>query len=308
MKAQYDMQQRTTESLTRAETEYRHAIDLDPEYATAYLGLGNVQYNRAGDTGLYVRTEVERKSAEQLFHKALELDDDLPTAHAGLGVLAMQYGWDWARAERELQLATAGPSSAAAESQYSFFLIFHGRFAEADQHIRRMLDLDPFSTATLLNLSTMRNLEVRLAEAHEISQKVVAAYPQILSAHQMIGLTYIEEGQPELALPIFRQMKQSFPQAQLFEAMACARAGQREAALRLIRPFAEKYPNPGVSMQWFALVYAFMGDEPNTLKWLQRSADRHEWSALNIAVHPAYAPMRNSPGFRALKKRMGLDP
>ena len=60
-------------------------------------------------------------------------------------------------------------------------------------------------------------------------------------------------------------------------------------------------------MQWFALVYAFLGDEPNTVKWLERSADRHEWQALNVAVHPAYASMRNSPGFRALMKRMGLD-
>jgi hypothetical protein len=66
----------------------------------------------------------------------------------------------------------------------------------------------------------------------------------------------------------------------------------------------EKYPNPGVSMQWFALVYTFLGDEPNTVKWLERSADRHEWQALNVAVHQAYASMRNSPGFRALKKRM----
>jgi hypothetical protein len=50
-----------------------------------------------------------------------------------------------------------------------------------------------------------------------------------------------------------------------------------------------------------------MGDEPNTVKWLERSADRHEFQALNLAVHPVYAPMRNSAGFRALKRRMGLD-
>jgi hypothetical protein len=60
-------------------------------------------------------------------------------------------------------------------------------------------------------------------------------------------------------------------------------------------------------MQWIALAYASMDDEPNTVKWLERSADRHEFQALNMAVHPAYARLRNSPGFLALKKRMGLD-
>ena len=60
-------------------------------------------------------------------------------------------------------------------------------------------------------------------------------------------------------------------------------------------------------MEWFALVYALLGDEPNTVKWLERSADLHEWQALAIAVKPVYAPMENSPGFRALKQRMGLQ-
>jgi hypothetical protein len=48
----------------------------------------------------------------------------------------------------------------------------------------------------------------------------------------------------------------------------------------LIRPFEEKYPNLEISMQGFALVYAFMGDEANTVKWLERSADHREWAAL----------------------------
>ena len=152
-----------------------------------------------------------------------------------------------------------------------------------------------------------RNLEGRFAQAREVSQQMAAEHPNMIAPQQMIGATYIEEGHPELALPIFRQLKQRFPQAQFFEAMACAAAGQREEALRLIRPFEEKYPDPSVSMQWFALVYAFMGDEPNTVKWLERSVDRHEWQALSVAVHPAYAAMRSSPGFRALKKRMGLE-
>ena len=216
MKARYDMQQMTTESLTRAETEYQHALDLDPEYAAAYLGLASSKYNEFVARGSTYQTEVERKSAERLWRKALELDPDLPTAHATLAALALQYDWDWRRAERELQLAVAGPSSATAESYYAFLLIFRGRFAEADQHIGRMLDLDPFSSATRNNLTVARNLEGRFAQAREISQRMAAEFPTMISPQQMIGVTYLEEGQPELALPIFRQLKQRFPQARVF--------------------------------------------------------------------------------------------
>lgn len=307
IKARYDMQQMTTDSLLRAEREYQQAIDSDPEYAAAYLGLASAKYDQFVARGSAYQTEAERKSAQQLFRKALELDPDLPTAHAMLAALAMQYDWNWNGAERQLQLAVAGPPSASAESFYAFFLIFRGRFAEADQHLRRMRDLDPFSTATMNNLVVTRNLEGRFAEARENAQRMAAQYPKMFAPQLMIGMGYIAEGNPNLALPIFEQLKQRFPQAPMFEAMAHARAGQREEALKLIRPFEEKYQTSGASMEWFALVYAFLGDEANTVKWLNRSADLHEWQVLNIAVNPAYAQMEKSPGFVALKKRIGLE-
>jgi serine/threonine-protein kinase len=307
MKGRYGLQQGTVASVAQAEADFQHAIDLDPQYADAYLGAGNAAYNRAGATGIYVRTEDEHVRAERYFRKALELDPELPVARAYLARLAMQYDWDWSRAEHEIQLALAGPPNAVAEYSYAMFLLFHGRFPEADLHLQRYQDLDPFSTATMMNVATARNLEGRFAQAREISQKVAAAYPSILMAKQLIGLTYIEEGHPELALADLEPMKGNIPFAPFREAMARARAGQREQALRLIRPYEDKYPDTGVSMQWFALVYSFMGDQPNTMKWLERSADRHEWGVLSIAIGPNGGWMRNTPEFRALVKRIGLE-
>jgi len=158
----------------------------------------------------------------------------------------------------------------------------------------------------MLNIASMRNLEGRFQEAREIAEKLSASYPKMLGPRQLIGLTYIEEGHPDQALKNLEPLKNVVPFAPFREAMAKARAGQRDEVLRLIRPYEEKYPNPGVSMQWFASVYAFMGDEANTIQWLERSADRREWAALNIAINTIYAPMRNSPGFRALERRIGL--
>jgi TolB-like protein len=306
MKARFEAQQVTSESMAQAEADFQRAIDLDPQYAPAYLDLGLAKYDQYVARGSAYQTDEERKSAEQLIHKALDLNPDLPAAHAALGLWAMQYDWDWNRAERELHLAIAGAPNSQAEQYYAFFLIFRGHFAEADQHIRRMQDLNPFSASSRMNVALARNLEGRFAQAREIAQQVAAESPRMLAPQQLIGGTYTQEGHPELALPIFRQLEQRFPEARIFEAMALAKSGQRDEALRLIRPYEEKYPNPGVAMQWFALVYAAMGDGPDTVKWLGRSADRREFQALNLAVNPVFAPMRNSPGFVALKKRMGL--
>ena len=123
----------------------------------------------------------------------------------------------------------------------------------------------------------------------------------------MINLTYVFEGHPELGLPGILELEHRYPPAQFHEAMARARLGQREEALKLIHRLEAQSEEPDTTMHSFALVYAMLGDEANTVKWLERSADRHEFQAMNIAIHPMFASMQNTPGFRALKKRMGLD-
>jgi adenylate cyclase len=307
LRGRYDQQQVTPESMTQAELDFQQAIDKDPEYAAAYLGLATAKYDQSVARGGAYQTENELKGVEKLLLKALELDPELSAAHGLDGLLAMQYNRDWGRAEREFQLAMAGPPSTTSETNYAFSLLFHGRFAEADRHFSRMQDLDPFATSTQSNLVLARNLEGRFVDVLDLSHKAAAEHPKMLWPQEIIGLTFVEEGRPELALPIFQKMEPRFPAAKVCEAMALAKAGKRDEALRLIRPFEDKYPHPGIAMEWLAMVYSFMGDAPNTVKWLQRSADLHETQALFLAVDPAFAPVRNSPGFRALEKRLGLD-
>jgi tetratricopeptide (TPR) repeat protein len=308
IKARYEMSQLTPEAVAQSEADFQHAIHLDPEYAAAYYGLGLAKYNEYSARGSTYQTEAERQSGEQLMHRALALDPGMPEAHAMLARLAMQYDWDWDRAERELRIGVAGASSSFAEDIYAFLLAFRGRFPEADEHMRRAQDLDPFSIPSIVNFALLRSYEGRFQETRELLQKASAISPKTMSVRIGSSILDIEEGRTDLALQEIREWKAGFPAAPVIEAMAHARAGRRDEALRLLRPFEEKYPNTGAALQWFALTYAFLGDEPNTVKWLERSANRHEWQALNLAVHLAYAPMRNSPAFRALEKRMGLLP
>jgi tetratricopeptide (TPR) repeat protein len=306
MKGRYELQQNTSQSVTRAEEDLQRAIDADPAYAPFYSALAAAKYNQApariGD-----RTEVERKESERLARKALELDPALLGPHSLLASLAMQYEWDWKRAEKELQLATSSTPDAGAETMYAAFLIFRSRSTEAERHIDRALDLDPFGVGTLSNLAMVRYLQGRVEQRREIAQKLRLVAPQMVSAQLMNLAIYVDEGHPDLAWPEFQKLEQRFPAAALAEASARARTGQKEEALRILRPFEEKYPNQGVPLQAFALVYGFLGDESNALKWLERSADAREWQVLNVAVNPAFRAMEGSAGFHALKRRMALE-
>jgi tetratricopeptide (TPR) repeat protein len=242
-----------------------------------------------------------------LWRKAIQLDPEIAAAHANLALLAMQLDWDWARAERELHAALATGPNSSAESTYAILLTDRGRFSEADDHLRRAQDLDPLGVVQLTRSCGIRFSEGRFAQAREECQKIVARYPRNLQAAIMANAMYVAEGRPELALPAFQRMEKEYPPVRVYEAMAKARLGQRKEALDLIRPFEEQYRNSAIPRQWFALVYGVLGDEKNALLWLERSADEREFQALNFAVNPVFARMQDNAGFKALKKRMGLD-
>ena len=153
----------------------------------------------------------------------------------------------------------------------------------------------------------VRYWESRFPEAIALARQVLERYPNLLGPQMMLNLSYIEEGQPELALENLRSIEKRFPPIRVLEVMALSRSGHREEGLRLIHQLESEYEqDPGVFRQWFALAWASLGDHPQTLKWLQRSADLHEFQVLNLAVNPAFAEMRNDPGFQALVKRIGL--
>ena len=97
-----------TESSARAGTEYRHAIDLDPEYGAVYLGLGTVQYDQALARGGRPRTEAECKSAAQFSVKHWNLTQTSRTPMPCWGLFPAIRFRDWLGAEHELLSAVAG--------------------------------------------------------------------------------------------------------------------------------------------------------------------------------------------------------
>ena len=293
----------------KAKAHFEHAIERDPQFALAYLELADLEWNQAASRGTGVRTEAERQTSERLYRKALELDPELRGIHSAFATIAMQDDWDWTRAERELQAEIAIGPNEFAELNLAWLDIIQGRMAEADIHLRRSEELDPLGTVSQHNRGLYRIYQGRYPKAREELQRLADMHPDVVirNAQCWIGLSYILEGRPDLAMPRIRAMIPRFPQAQFYEAMALARAGQRDDALKLIGELEKKYEGGGASRQWFALVYAFLGDRAKTLKWLEKSADQHEWQSLGFAAHPAFVFLHEDPGFLALKKRMGLD-
>ena len=141
--ARHYWSQRTAEGLKKGAEYFRQAIDKDPTYAPAYVGLADMAAS-AGFWGFAPPAEAAGK-AKVLARKSLDIDET-GEAHAALGWATLLYDYDCAAAEKEFQRAIAlYPDYAFAHMWYGHCLVCMGRLQEALAENRRALQLDPVS-------------------------------------------------------------------------------------------------------------------------------------------------------------------
>src|SRR5439155_15114274 len=88
LKGKYFYSKYNENSYQKAIDYYKQAIEIDPNYALAYLGIAEA-YDTASDWYLPPNEAMPKAKAAAL--KALELDNTLADAHYHLGVLAFWY-------------------------------------------------------------------------------------------------------------------------------------------------------------------------------------------------------------------------
>ena len=116
-----------------------------------------------------------------------------------------------------------------------------------------------------------------------------------------------ELGKRDEAIRNLRKLSQQLPAALMPLALEEAIAGHRAEALRILAPLERNYQSGKTFMGEFAAVYVALGDEPNTVKWLERAMDAREMPVIYVPVSPVFAKMEDTPDFHRLKKRMNLD-
>ena len=305
LKARFQGDQISMAANDLAQQYYRRALELDPDYAAAYDGLGGAIWNRGNADGEPFQPAEIRKSA-QLTEKAVQLDPSLVQAHVGLAMFAMRYDFDWNRADRELHTALAISPFVGSELNYANLCLVLGKRQEADLHFQRARDLDSLSSQSVLNDVQYLMVEGRFEEAREEVRKIAARSPT--NQRLQVRLNFMKAWfGSATAMENLRNWAPQRPYAREFLAGAEAHNGNRQEALRLLIPLEREYLERHVAVYGLATIRAALDDEPGTARLLERAIDAREDWAPYIHVDVAFAKMQNTPEFHRLKKRMGLD-
>jgi TolB-like protein/Tfp pilus assembly protein PilF len=287
---------------------FQHAIEMDPSFAEAYIGLAKAHSVLSLIIVGGPVTE-ERQKAEAATRKALELNPQSPEAHVLLAD-AKQQQWQWAQAEAEYKQALElNPNDGVAHMGYANWLMCQGRMDEALNWAQRARDLDPLGVSGG-DMGWLLFHARRFDDAIRELRSALAIHPDDARTHWVLGFALILKGQPKDAVTVLEKtmslMKASPGSLELL-ATAYAKTGRRTKALRLINELKRRRQETYVPAGALINPHLALGDYDEAFVWFERAYEEKSSILQFLKVHPFFDPVRNDPRFKDLVHRVGLD-
>jgi TolB-like protein/DNA-binding winged helix-turn-helix (wHTH) protein/Tfp pilus assembly protein PilF len=295
------------EEQKKAAEYFQQAIDADPNFAPAYVGLAAA--HRELLLGSSEDVAIRKKSLE----KAVELDPNDSDARAWLGWLKWQPLLDWQGAEAEFRRAIAlNPNNVDAHSLLGLLLVTLGRVNEGLRESQIAQQLDPNHSHMSLALYLARDYDSSIA----MLRMMLRRDPNNGEHHAFLSQNYSKKGMYKEAIQELEQCVSLFGLSQAADSI---RRGYEAAGYRgAIQQWAKELEHLQATHQAFlpgnlATAYAILGDRDRAFYWLDQAYEHREMVSVDGGVYflladPMYDPLRSDPRYKALLRRVGLSP
>ena len=248
--------------------------------------------------------------AKEYAERALAIDETVAEAHTSLGWVLFIYEWKWEEAAKEFRRAIQlDHRYATAHQWYAALLAARGEIQEALIEAHTAQELDPTSVSVRRSLGYMYFYARRYDRARHHLARALTLAPAAEETNRVLGLIHALEGSSREAERVLRDAVAqpgagSYTLATL--GYALARGGKRDEAREILQQLETLSRSQYVSPVSFATVSMGLEDYERALDWAEASLEeRRGWLAY-MDVNPMVDPVRESPRFAGLRRRMGL--
>jgi TolB-like protein/DNA-binding winged helix-turn-helix (wHTH) protein/Tfp pilus assembly protein PilF len=287
---------------------FQAAINKDPTFAPAYLGLA-IAYDELGSTFMGDAPQETLPKEIAAVQKALALEPDFAEAHAMLASM-QQKQWHWGEAQSEYTLALKlKPSDAHICAGFAQWLVYQGRADEALAEVRHARELDPFAITGTDTGWILFNAR-RYQEAIQEYRSALSVRPDDVNALWNLGFALLANHQPEEAITTLQKAvpisnRSSGILATLVAAYA--QSGQRTDALRILDEIRKRKQAGYVPAGAFVYAYVGLGDYDQAFAWLDHAYQEHSNVMQFLKVNPFFDPLRGDARFSDVLQRVGLN-
>ena len=305
MRGRYFAEKRTEESYQKAIEHYKQALDLDPNYAMAYVGLADAYY-----LGHRFPREEKIRQSRGAAEKALAIDETLSEAHTSLGRILWQYDWNWRSAKREFERAIdLDPGNAFGHRIYGYYLASMGQLERSIAEQKQAQRLDPLSLIINLNVGSVLNLAGETDEALAQIRKTQELDKNYVEAYQELGVVYAQKGM--YAEAIAELNKAALSGAYVSRSISLlgynyALWGKRDEAVKRLDELKELSKRSGVPAYDMAIIYTGLGEKDQAFKWLRQACEDRHGMVVYLKFDTLFKSLRTDPRFADLLQYIGL--
>lgn len=308
LKGRYHWNKRTAVDLTQAADYFSAAAQRDPSYAAAYAGLAD-SYN--------LLREYSSMPASQAFplalaagQKAVQLDDSLAEGHRALAFTKFHWQWDIQGGEREFRRAIElNPNDAVAHHWYATALLALPRYPEAISEIETARALDPGSRSIAADRAQIFYSSGREQEALEILQDLEKSDPDFLSPHAYLSRIYADRKDYMKSLDereiLAKMSRDERELAEIAVSRQRLKTGGESAYLEgLLADELQDFNQGRGDALAVADTCALFGRKKETLEFLEKAYQRHEYGLLYLRNNKHYAFLADDPAYQNLLQRI----
>lgn len=305
LRGRYYWNSYTETGLAKALECYKHAIELDPNYALAYTGVADY-YNWLGVFGIKPFDECSA-AAKQAASKAVELDSSSAEAYSALGFAINCHDFDWAVAEAQHRRAIEiNPNYATGHHWYGFHLLMEGRFDEALHQMQLARQLDPMSPGIVQALAWTYYHMRRFGDSIATFRSMLEAVPDFSYGLMTFSWALRHTGAGDEAVRYAEKALDLSSGGQFFVAAlgaAYAAAGRPQQAEAVLERLDQMSQHGYVSPYHLALIHVQLGNRDKVIELLEEASTRKDAWLVWLGVEPQFDPLRGDPAFEDLVRR-----
>ncbi|CAN5253232.1 rhodanese-like domain-containing protein [soil metagenome] len=286
------------------------AIEIDPDFASAYADLAFIWLSRGAWAGNLTVDEVTTK-ALPLLYKAIELDKNFADAHLYLAFYKLWFEWDFKGAEKEIKTALKiSPSDSRIMASSVDFFLATGHLEEAKEITDKAFSIDPNQGESWTNLGLYQFFIGQQSQAYKTFQTALDHYnyPDIIVNASRIYL-YLEKYDEVITLlERFLSDNPDFRVSRALGNLAIAyyKTGNPDLADKLMEELKQKSEIPtGSPAFYMAMVYTSLGNNDLALHWLDKAYINREVEMYWLDVEPPFKPLHKDPRFQELLIKVG---
>ena len=297
----------TPQSLETAQKYYKMAIEKDPQYAQAYMGIAFSDFVKA-QMG-YESINIVSEKVEPAVAKALELDSTLAEIHFMRAAINAWGNWKWDEAQHSFEKAIRlNPNMAEAHAYYSHLLFYLNEPKKAMEHIERAIQLDPFNPL----FKALYGMDLMYAHKYD---EVISMLEKNLQSDpgDIISLTTLRSAyhQKKMYAKAILTWVKYFEARHDKKALTALEQGVQEggyslALQRVAELFIERSKSSYVTPWQIATLYTRAGKKELALAWLEKALDEHDPNMPYLSVDPIFDNIRSDERFLDLLRRMNL--